>query len=90
MYVPVTQQMIYLQPQNNALIKVGTEQSQNNGNKTCQLIQMARIKKKISIYDLSDACGVEPELIASYERGNDVIDKKTLDNIQKFLQMTNK
>ena len=89
MYFPVHQTWSFVQ-HNNKNTEITTKNTILSSNdKNRNMIQVARIKKKTSIQDLAREVCIEPSLLSSFERGDDVLSKETLEQICKVLNITN-
>tara|TARA_B100002051_G_scaffold222215_1_gene216406 strand:+ start:228 stop:509 length:282 start_codon:yes stop_codon:yes gene_type:complete len=55
--------------------------------KTRHKIQLARIKKRMNVIDLAQSVGSTPEVLSSYERGEDVLSATIIANICRILDV---
>ena len=50
-------------------------------------MQMQRIKSKLSIATLAQRVGIDPETLAAFERGTDMLSAETIQNLETELEM---
>ena len=67
--------------------KTTSQKPELNNAKLRHTLQQSRISKRISIQELSKHVNIDPELLTSFERGEDVIPKEKLLNIIKFMDI---
>ena len=67
--------------------KSASQKPEMNNAKLRHTLQQTRISKRISIQELSRNVNIEPELLTSFERGDDVIPKEKLLNIIKYMNI---
>tara|TARA_B100001540_G_scaffold293144_1_gene292000 strand:- start:17 stop:175 length:159 start_codon:yes stop_codon:yes gene_type:complete len=52
-------------------------------------MQTQRIKSKMSISALAQRVGIDPETLAAFERGTDMLSAETIQSLEHELEMAN-
>jgi len=86
-YVEVHQVWSFIKPKQESEFVQTKTSDVLTVDKTRNIVQMARIKKKYDIISLANEIEVSPKSLSLYEKGEDVLSKEVMEKLFRILEI---